>query len=445
MIERDTIILVLGLLVVGVFVRGLIVAVRARRNQLRFALEKNISDIEDPDDLNLAELPQGGARVVSKRKSDEEFSDENKKPTRSPANPDERVFLDKPETQGVSEFDLNDPEDELFSLVASDEGSEAEKHESNLTDPPEEEGEGFAFDFETPSTTSGFADDKQKDLNEATEENFSVSAEDRIGFSKAPDRSSKVAAAAIEFAGHGKSFFSRLRKERSHSLETDVGSDSASDSDSDSNLNLNLNSEGDDLLFSEYSNANDQIAAGDLRVKDEQHSRLAPKERDMESSVDATSCAEDKHVSKQPTEILVVNVMATEGRLIRGDELLNFFQAHALFYGEMNIFHKYVDDEFKNPSIFRVANMLNPGTFDLKKMGEFTTFGVSFFLSLPSCMNNFDAFEYMLLVAKNLQESLGAEMRDDQRNAMTEQTIEHYRQRVRDFELASLRAHGNSQ
>ena len=441
MIERDTIILVLGLLVVGVFVRGLIVAVRARRNQLRFALEKNISDIEDPDDLNLAELPQGGARVVSKKKSDEESSDENKKPTRFPANPDERVFLDKPKSQGVSELDLNEPEDELFSLVAPYEGNETEKNESNLTDPLEEEEEGFAFDFETPSTTSGFTDDKQKDLNEATEENFSVSAEDRIGFSKAPDRSSKVAAAAIEFAGHGKSFFSRLRKERSHSLETDVGSDSASDLDS----SLNLNSEGDDLLFSEYSNANDQIAAGDLRVKDEQHSRLAPKERDMESSVEATSCAEDKHVSKQPTEILVVNVMATEGRLIRGDELLNFFQAHALFYGEMNIFHKYVDDEFKNPSIFRVANMLNPGTFDLKKMGEFTTFGVSFFLSLPSCMNNFDAFEYMLLVAKNLQESLGAEMRDDQRNAMTEQTIEHYRQRVRDFELASLRTHGNSQ
>ena len=441
MIERDTIILVLGLLVVGVFVRGLIVAVRARRNQLRFALEKNISDIEDPDDLNLAELPQGGARVVSKKKSDEESSDENKKPTRFPANPDERVFLDKPKSQGVSELDLNEPEDELFSLVAPYEGNETEKNESNLTDPLEEEEEGFAFDFETPSTTSGFTDDKQKDLNEGTEENFSVSAEDRIGFSKAPDRSSKVAAAAIEFAGHGKSFFSRLRKERSHSLETDVGSDSASDLDS----SLNLNSEGDDLLFSEYSNANDQIAAGDLRVKDEQHSRLAPKERDMESSVEATSCAEDKHVSKQPTEILVVNVMATEGRLIRGDELLNFFQAHALFYGEMNIFHKYVDDEFKNPSIFRVANMLNPGTFDLKKMGEFTTFGVSFFLSLPSCMNNFDAFEYMLLVAKNLQESLGAEMRDDQRNAMTEQTIEHYRQRVRDFELASLRAHGNSQ
>ena len=137
MIERDTIILVLGLLVVGVFVRGLIVAVRARRNQLRFALEKNISDIEDPDDLNLAELPQGGARVVSKKKSDEEFSDENIKPTRSPANPDERVFLDKPESQGVSELDLNEPEDELFSLVASDEGNEAKKNESNLTDPPD--------------------------------------------------------------------------------------------------------------------------------------------------------------------------------------------------------------------------------------------------------------------------------------------------------------------
>ena len=137
--------------------------------------------------------------------------------------------------------------------------------------------------------------------------------------------------------------------------------------------------------------------------------------------------------------------MAKEGRLIRGEELLNFFETQALHYGEMGIFHKYVDDDFKSSSIFRVVNMLNPGTFDLKEMNEFTTFGVSFFLSLPSCMNNFDAFEYMLVVAKSLQESLGAELRDDQRNAMTEQTIEHYRQRVRDFELASLRAPGNNE
>jgi cell division protein ZipA len=137
--------------------------------------------------------------------------------------------------------------------------------------------------------------------------------------------------------------------------------------------------------------------------------------------------------------------MAKEGRLIRGGELLLFFETHSLCYGDMNIFHKYVDNDFKNPSIFRVVNMLNPGTFDLEKMDEFTTFGVSFFLSLPSCMNNFDAFEYMLLTAKNLQESLGAEFKDDQRNAMTEQTIEHYRQRVRDFELASLRASGNNE
>jgi cell division protein ZipA len=46
----------------------------------------------------------------------------------------------------------------------------------------------------------------------------------------------------------------------------------------------------------------------------------------------------------------------------------------------------------------------------------------------------------MLDVAQDLVGSLDAELRDDQRNIMSAQTIEHYRQRVRDFELQRLRA-----
>ncbi len=146
----------------------------------------------------------------------------------------------------------------------------------------------------------------------------------------------------------------------------------------------------------------------------------------------------------QPAEVLVCNVMAREGSELHGDNLLEALITSGLKFGEMNIFHKRFRGTTNGPVIFSVANILNPGTFDLNAMAEFRTIGVSLFLALPSPINNLEAFEQMLDVAIHLKESLDGELKDDHRNVMTAQTIEHYRQRIRDFELRQLRAAGNS-
>ena len=146
----------------------------------------------------------------------------------------------------------------------------------------------------------------------------------------------------------------------------------------------------------------------------------------------------------QPAEVLVCNVMAREGSELHGDDLLEALITSGLKFGEMNIFHKRFRGTTNGPVIFSVANILNPGTFDLNAMAEFRTIGVSLFLALPSPINNLEAFEQMLDVAIHLKESLDGELKDDHRNVMTAQTIEHYRQRIRDFELRQLRAAGNS-
>ncbi len=146
----------------------------------------------------------------------------------------------------------------------------------------------------------------------------------------------------------------------------------------------------------------------------------------------------------QPGEVLVCNVMAREGSELHGDDLLEALITSGLEFGEMNIFHKRFRGTTNGPVIFSVANILNPGTFDLNAMAEFRTIGVSLFLALPSPINNLEAFEQMLDVAIHLKESLDGELKDDHRNVMTAQTIEHYRQRIRDFELRQLRAAGNS-
>lgn len=140
------------------------------------------------------------------------------------------------------------------------------------------------------------------------------------------------------------------------------------------------------------------------------------------------------------SEVLVLNITAKDGRVFAGDDLLHALITAGLKFGDMNIFHKRLSKEHQGTIIFSVANMLNPGTFDLNNMDDFTTLGISFFLALPSPINNLDAFEQMLGVAQGIRDTLQGDLKDDHRNGMTGQTIEHYRQRVRDFELRRLKA-----
>jgi cell division protein ZipA len=145
----------------------------------------------------------------------------------------------------------------------------------------------------------------------------------------------------------------------------------------------------------------------------------------------------------QPSEVIVLNVMAREGYIFHGEDLMPCLLTSGLKFGEMAIFHQRLGNDSRGPVIFSVANILNPGTFDLNDMANFTTVGVSMFLALPSPINNLEAFELMLKTARHLCATLDGEMKDDHRNVMTAQTIEHYRQRIRDFELRQLRAAGS--
>ena len=62
---RELLILILILAIVVVVLRGLYVALRSRRGQIKIALEKNIPEY-DLDELEMRELPNGGARMVGR-------------------------------------------------------------------------------------------------------------------------------------------------------------------------------------------------------------------------------------------------------------------------------------------------------------------------------------------------------------------------------------------
>jgi cell division protein ZipA len=162
----------------------------------------------------------------------------------------------------------------------------------------------------------------------------------------------------------------------------------------------------------------------------------------QQSPVSQPSEIKQQTPSAQPTEVIVLNVVARGDREFMGDDLLEVLITRGLKFGEMNIFHQRFRGTNNGPVIFSVANILNPGTFDLNSIHESSTVGVCLFLALPSPINNLEAFDLMLGAAQSIREELDGELKDDHRNVMTAQTIEHYRQRIRDFELRQLKAAG---
>jgi len=137
-------------------------------------------------------------------------------------------------------------------------------------------------------------------------------------------------------------------------------------------------------------------------------------------------------------EVIVINVYALKDRPFIGMELLQLVLNCGMRYGEMDIFHRHEDGFDRGKTQFSMANAVEPGTFDLDVMGDTMSSGVSFFMGLPGPKNSMKAFDFMLEAAQSMVNNLGGELRDERRSLMSEQTIEHCRQRIRDFERRRL-------
>ncbi len=140
-------------------------------------------------------------------------------------------------------------------------------------------------------------------------------------------------------------------------------------------------------------------------------------------------------------EIIVVNVISKSEEGFKGYQLLDLVEACGMEMGRMNIFHRHEHGMGEGPVQFSMANAVEPGTF---AEGFEDTFipGVSFFVQLPGPDDSMKAFEYMIETAQCLARNLGGELRDERQSAMTGQTIEHGRQRVREFERRQLSVRG---
>ena len=558
---RELVILLLGLAIVAVVLRGLFVAINARRGQIKLAIDKNIPHNVDLESLELAELPGGGARVVTR--SLEEVNRQNNALDRAetkakslnltdaevdghipvlmdtvelsvPAaarvipprqyqqkveglegfipgiNQEHSVVEDWDEDEPESEIkddysqsqaeqehvaqNENDPDSALFDYDEEELEDDEQEDEVRInvdtmssvapdyTEEPESvnELEGLttasAEIIDDDSYVGHEESDFDEDLNEQAElseqeltpqpdqeqpalfdadssaDEFSMQAGERIGGNPPSigeanqsglfDDIDESAAELVNKSKSGRSLFSVFARK---SKQSRGAVDSAQLATATIEMKTAVVDEPDDVLLEEEYV---QVDIDDVEHEESVYAESATGEEiadELDQKRTATLAIEPEEQEAHPeefehSEVLVLNVAARDGRVFSGDDLLQVLITSGLKFGDMNIFHKRLSKEHQGTVIFSVANMLNPGTFDLNNMDEFTTLGISFFLALPTPINNLDAFEQMLDVAQEIRATLGGDLKDDHRNAMTGQTIEHYRQRIRDFELRRLKA-----
>jgi len=139
--------------------------------------------------------------------------------------------------------------------------------------------------------------------------------------------------------------------------------------------------------------------------------------------------------SPQPEpEVIVISVVMPENQVMQGAALLPCLLTLGMKFGEMEIFHRHQDNAGNGKVTFSLANMMNPGTFNLDSMENFATQGVTLFMTLPNEGDAFEVFEQMLSSAKHLAQEFNGQLLDDKRSVLTKQTEQHYVSKIREFE-----------
>jgi cell division protein ZipA len=124
--------------------------------------------------------------------------------------------------------------------------------------------------------------------------------------------------------------------------------------------------------------------------------------------------------------------LAAGGQRLNGLLLKNALDAEGLEHGKYDVFHRL---DNSGASIFSIASMMEPGTFDLEKMPQETYPGITLFTQLPGPVAGMLAFNELIACSRRLHAALGGTLQDERGVPLTVHRIERLRQEIREFEL----------
>lgn len=133
-----------------------------------------------------------------------------------------------------------------------------------------------------------------------------------------------------------------------------------------------------------------------------------------------------------PAETIVTLRFIPNDKKLTGDRVILALRAAGLKHGRYGIFHRHRDD-FSEEPMFSVANLTEPGSFDMTNLTETIIPGMSFFMILPGHGNPLDRFDAMVATARELARELDADLRDDKGSSWSIQRERYVREEIIEY------------
>jgi len=131
--------------------------------------------------------------------------------------------------------------------------------------------------------------------------------------------------------------------------------------------------------------------------------------------------------------IVTIRVCAVGEMRWSGAQLMAALELHGLAFGRYQVFHrKHVDGR----SLFCVASLIEPGTFDMTVMGSQEFRGVTLFAVLPGPTAPLDTVDELLRTARGLAEELSGMIQDAKGMPMSPQRAASLREDVAQFQAS---------
>lgn len=159
-------------------------------------------------------------------------------------------------------------------------------------------------------------------------------------------------------------------------------------------------------------------------------------EDDLPSKTVPGASAKTAPVREQGEQlILALHVMPRETEAFIGSNLIAACEACGLHYGRYQVYHRLEGEGPDAYSVFSVANVVEPGSFDIVTLADSELPGLTLFMVLPGPRGGVAAYADMLATARQLAQQLDGEVLDQERSTLTRQTARHIRERIIQFEL----------
>ncbi len=130
-------------------------------------------------------------------------------------------------------------------------------------------------------------------------------------------------------------------------------------------------------------------------------------------------------------DLIVLYITSPAQTLFNGLSLSKAADEVGMVYGHMNVFHHFGPGKLHSGQpLFSLANMYEPGSFDLGRMADLRTKGIVLFMYSPASIEASVVFELFLNTAQRIAELLGGEIRNQHNQLVNHSYIKQLRDKA---------------